>query len=50
MIYAHDCLPSQEITQLVPELHVRLRMQIEKDRKREFLKNSRVGMRRNWRR
>lgn len=50
LIYAHDCLPSQELTQLVPELHVRLRMQIEKDRKREFLKNSRVGMRRNWRR
>jgi phage terminase large subunit-like protein len=51
MIYAHDCLPNPEITQVVPELHVRLRMQIEKDRKRETLQNLRVNTgirRRRW--
>jgi phage terminase large subunit-like protein len=49
LIYAHDCLPKPEQVQLVPELHVRLRMQIEKDRKRETLKNGKVGIkRRRW--
>jgi phage terminase large subunit-like protein len=46
LIYAADCLPKPEQVQLIPELHVRLRMQIEKDRKRESLKNAKVGIRR----
>lgn len=50
LLYAVDCLPKPEIEQTVPELHVRLRMQMEKDRKREALKNSRVAIRRTrWR-
>lgn len=32
-IYGLDCLPKREVAPAVPELHVRLRMQIEKDRK-----------------
>jgi len=48
LIYAADCLPKPDQVQLVPELHVRLRMQIEKDRKKEALKNSRLSIKRRW--
>ncbi len=34
-IYGRDCLPKKEAGEVIPELHVRLRMQIEKDRKKE---------------
>lgn len=50
LIYAADCLPKAEAVDVVPELHVRLRMQIEKDRKRESLKNGKLAIRRRrWR-
>jgi phage terminase large subunit-like protein len=48
LIYAYDCLPKQEKVAPIPELHVRLRMKMEQDRKKEALKNSRLRMRRRW--
>lgn len=50
LLYSADCLPKPEQIQLIPELHVRLRMQMEKDRKKQALKNARVTVRkRGWR-
>lgn len=48
LIYAYDCLPKFEVIAPAPELHVRLRIQQEKDLKKEALKSRRVQFRRRW--
>lgn len=41
-IYGRDCLPKMDAAEVIPELHVRLRMQIEKDRKKVAAKSMRI--------